>query len=229
MAHYLNHILCLVLTLAAAYGTNAMEYVVSNNAASSIGGVRFDKKIGAEYAKQTLIAATNFIHSLFNLNNDADSKNVHKVSMTVENIDGVAFATNNNNIHVSAGYIERYPEEDIKRDIAGVIYHEMAHILLWDGNGQAPSGLVEGIADFVRMKAGYAADQWDPPGVGYGWDQGYEVTAYFLDYCENIRNGFVADLNKMMKNGYSESYFIELLGKPVAELWSDYKALYAIN
>ncbi|MCI43154.1 peptidase M, partial [Trifolium medium] len=38
-------------------------------------------------------------------------------------------------------------------------------------------------ADFVRMKAGYASDQWSPPGVEDQWDQGYEVTAHFLDFC----------------------------------------------
>ncbi|PNY01614.1 basic secretory family protein, partial [Trifolium pratense] len=80
------------------------------------------------------------------------------------------------------------------------------------------------MADFVRMKAGYASDQWSPPGVGDQWDQGYEVTAHFLDFCDNIKNGFMADLNTMMKTSYSESYFNDLLGKPVAQLWSDYKA-----
>ncbi|XP_061373890.1 uncharacterized protein LOC133316183 [Gastrolobium bilobum] len=231
MAQYHKHVLCFVLsTLAAAYGSMAMDYVVSNNAGNSIGAARFDKEIGAEYAKQTLSSAAEFIESLFqqnNNNNNADSKSVQKVSMIVENIDGVAFASNNN-IHVSAGYIERYPG-DIKKEITGVLYHEMAHLLQNDGMGEAPSGLIEGIADFVRMKAGYAAENWNPPCVGYDWCQGNEVTAHFLNYCDGIRNGFVADLNKKMKTGYSESYFSELLGKPVSQLWSDYKAMNMTN
>lgn len=271
MAQYLKHVvLCLVLTLAAAYGSEPKEsvmsssepmpkesvvsssepkqsvvsssepkksvvsssepkdIVVSNNVGASVGGARFDKEIGAEYAKQTLINAMDFIHRLFQQNNDAaDTKSVQKVSVIVENIDGVAFASNNN-IHISAGYIERYPQ-DIKKEITGVLYHEMAHVMQWNGNGQAPSGLIEGMADFVRMKAGYAADHWNPPGVGYDWNQGYEVTAHFLNYCNSIKNGFVADFNKKMKDSYSESYFSELLGKPVTQLWSDYKAMYANN
>ncbi|RHN82239.1 hypothetical protein MtrunA17_Chr1g0207791 [Medicago truncatula] len=146
------------------------------------------------------------------------------VGVIIENIDGLAFASNDI-IHISAGYIEKY-REDVKKEIAGLIYHEMAHILQWDGNGKAPSGLTEGIADFMRMKAGYASDLWSPAGVGDQWDQGYEVTAHFLHYCDNLKNGFVADLNKKLKTDYSESYFNDLLGKPVAQLWSDYKAMY---
>ncbi|KAK7269887.1 hypothetical protein RIF29_22676 [Crotalaria pallida] len=234
MAQYIKQVLCLVLTLAvaaaAAYGSEKMDYVVTNNARGSAGGARFDKEIGAQYARQTLMTATDFIHRLFQQNqNAADTKSVQRVSMIIENIDEVAFASNNN-IHVSSGFIERYPQsQDIKREITGLLYHQMAHLLQWDGNGQAPSGLMEGIADYVRMKAGYAADHWNPPGVGNDWHQGYEVTAHFLNYCDGIRNGFVAALNKKMMTGYSEGYFTELLGKPVTQLWSDYKAMYANN
>ncbi|KAJ1402887.1 hypothetical protein SESBI_27724 [Sesbania bispinosa] len=228
MAQYnLKHTLCLVLTTiaASAYGTMAIDYVVSNNAGASLGAARFDKEIGVEYAKQTLSSATEFIQRLFQQNNNApEGKGVQTVSMVVENIDGVAFASNNI-IHVSAEYVERFPR-DIKKDITGVLYHEMTHILQWDGKGQAPSGLIEGMADFVRMKGGYAADNWNPPGVGLDWNQGHEVTAHFLNYCNNIKNGFVADLNNKLKTGYSENYFVELLGKPVTQLWSDYKAMY---
>ena len=227
MAQYHTHVLCLVLTLAAVYGSKAVDYAASNNAESSVGSKRFDREVGADYAKQTLSAATDFIHKLFQQNTDADMKNVQKVSMVVENIDGVAYDSNGE-IHVSASYIERYPG-DIKKEITGVLYHEMAHVWQWDADGQAPSGLIEGIADFVRLKAGYAAENWVPPGRGDDWYQGYDVTARFLDYCNSIKDGFVADLNKEMKTSYSDNYFTELLGKPVTQLWSDYKAKYATN
>ncbi|KAL4358016.1 hypothetical protein AHAS_Ahas09G0244500 [Arachis hypogaea] len=128
MAVNLNHtILCLALTLTAA---------------------TFDQEIGAEYAQQTLIAATNFIDRLFGLNSNLAA--VNKVSITVENIDGVAFTTSDNNIHVSAGYIEKVP-------------------CWW---ARLPSGLVEGMADFVRLRADYAADSWDDVGEDSNWDQG---------------------------------------------------------
>ncbi|TKY50991.1 Basic secretory protease [Spatholobus suberectus] len=115
---------------------------------------------------------------------------------------------------------------DAKTALAGVLYHEMTHVRQWDGNGQAPGGLIEGIADFVRLKANYAPSHWVKPGQGQKWDQGYDVTAHFLDYCDSLKNGFVAQLNKLMRTGYSNQFFVQLLGKPVDKLWREYKAKY---
>ncbi|KAJ0077041.1 hypothetical protein Patl1_35404 [Pistacia atlantica] len=89
-----------------------------------------------------------------------------------------------------------------------------------------PGGLIEGIADYVRLKANYAPSHWVQPGQGDRWDQGYDVTARFLDYLTTLRNGFVAELNKKMRNGYNERFFFDLLGKTVSQLWSEYKAKY---
>ena len=103
----------------------------------------------------------------------------------------------------------------------------MTHIWQWNGNGQSPpGGQIEGIPDFVRLKSGYVPSHWEQPGKGDRWDQGYDVTAWFLDYLNGLRNGFVADLNKKLRTGYSANYFVELLGKTVDQLWSDYKAKY---
>ena len=117
---------------------------------------------------------------------------------------------------------------DVKREITGVLYHETTHVWQWNGNGQSvPGGLIEGIADFVRLKANYAPAHWVGPGGGDRWDQGYDVTARFLEYCDGLQSGFVAELNKKMRDGYSPSFFQELLGKSVDTLWADYKAAYA--
>ncbi|CAL9222968.1 unnamed protein product [Arabidopsis halleri] len=115
---------------------------------------------------------------------------------------------------------------DVRRGFTGVIYHEMVHSLQWNGADRAPGGLIEGIADYVKLKAGYVASHWVRPGDGDRWDQGYDVTARFLDYCNDLRNCFVADLNKKMRNGYSDGYFVDLLGKAVNQLWRGYKAKY---
>ncbi|TKY71258.1 basic secretory protein [Spatholobus suberectus] len=138
MAEYLKPLLCLVLTLAAVYGCMAVDYAVSNNAGSSIGGKLFDKQVGADYAMQTLGSATDFTPRLFQQNNVAD----RKINVVVENIDGVAHCSNNE-IHTSATYVDRYPG-DVKKEITGILHHEMAHVWQWDGNGQAPLGLTEG-------------------------------------------------------------------------------------
>ncbi|KAK2458530.1 Plant basic secretory protein (BSP) family protein [Trifolium repens] len=206
------------------HGIQAVDYSVTNNALSTPGGVRFRDQIGAQYATQTLDAATQFIWKVFQQNTPADRKTVQKVSLFVDDMDGVAY-TSNNEIHLSARYVNSY-SGDLKNEITGVLYHEMTHVWQWNGNGQANGGLIEGIADYVRLKANYAPSHWVKPGQGNKWDQGYDVTARFLDYCNGLRNGFVAELNKLMRNGYSDQFFVQLLGKTVDQLWKDYKAKY---
>lgn len=100
----------------------------------------------------------------------------------------------------------------------------MTHVWQWNGNDHeaVPGGLIEGIADLARLKAGYIPSHWVQPGQGNRWDQGYDVTARFLHHCDGLRNRFVAELNKM--SGYSDHYFVELLGKTVDQLWIEYKA-----
>ncbi|CAA2996772.1 Hypothetical predicted protein [Olea europaea subsp. europaea] len=186
-------ILCLcfssLVILAAIQGIHAVDYTFTNTAANTPGGVRFTNEIGEQYSIQTLDAATNFIWKIFQQDTTpADRKNVQKVSLFIDDMDGIAY-TSNDEIHVSARYIQR--------------------------------GLIEGIADYVRLKAGYIASHWVKPGEGDTWDQGYDVTARFLDYCEGLRSGFVAELNKKMRDGYCNNYFVDLLGKTVDQLWMD--------
>ncbi|KAI5661145.1 hypothetical protein M9H77_20468 [Catharanthus roseus] len=224
MAHYthITFFLSSLLILSAIQGIHGVDYTVTNRAGNTPGGARFNREIGASYSQQTLTSATNFIWRTFQQNTPADRKNVPRVSLFIDDMNGVAYASNNE-IHVSARYIQSY-SGDVRREITGVLYHEMVHIWQWNGNGQAPGGLIEGIADYVRLKAGYAPGHWVKPGQGNRWDQGYDVTARFLDYCNGLRNGFVAELNKKMRNGYNNGYFVELLGKNVDQLWSEYKA-----
>ena len=220
-----RHVYALSLVvLLAINAVSAVDYTVTNRASATAGGARFTRDIGVDYSKQTLASATDFIWRTFQQSNAADRKNVQTVNLFIDVMGGVAYATNNE-IHVSNDYMGNY-SGDVRREITGVLYHEMAHIWQWNGNGQTPGGLIEGIADFVRLKANYAPSHWVQAGQGARWDQGYDVTAKFLDYCNGLRNGFVAELNKKMKTGYSAQYFVDLLGKTVDQLWKDYKAKY---
>ncbi|KAJ6716549.1 BASIC SECRETORY PROTEASE [Salix koriyanagi] len=220
-----RHVYALSLLVLLAINTvSAVDYTVTNRATGTAGGARFNTDIGVDYSKQTLASATDFIWRTFQQTNAADRKDIQTVNLFIDVMGRVAYAVNNE-IHVSDSYIGGY-SGDVKKEITGVLYHEMAHIWQWNGNGQAPGGLIEGIADFVRLKANYAPSHWVQPGQGDKWDQGYDVTAKFLDYCNGLRNGFVAELNKKMRTGYSAQYFVDLLGKTVDQLWVDYKARY---
>ena len=215
------------ITLATPQAILAVDYSVVNNAASTAGGMVFANQIGEDYARQTLESATNFIWQTFEENTDADRKSYDQVSLTIVPSlpPGIVAQTSNDHIEYSAESLAS-DSGDVKTGFDGVIYHEMTHTWQWNGNGQANSGLIEGIADFVRLKANLPASGWVQPGGGDQWDAGYSVTARFLDYCEGLMGGFVAQLNRKMRDGYSDSFFEDLLGKSVDQLWSDYKAMY---
>ncbi|XP_031390420.1 uncharacterized protein LOC116202923 [Punica granatum] len=225
LSYSLPSILLIVAT--SLHATNAVEYVVSNTVPNTEGGAIFRDKLGQDYARQTMASASEFIWQTLRQPNEADRKPIARVTLVVENFEGIAYTINSSEIHVSANSYIRNIKGDIKTDFNGVLYHEMTHVWQWDGKrqGHAPN-VTEGVADFVRLRANYAPPTWPPRGSGQFWHEGYAVTAYFLDYCEGLKNGFVADLNMKMKDGYNDSFFMELLGKPVDQLWSEYKARY---
>ncbi|KAF7811034.1 Plant basic secretory protein (BSP) family protein [Senna tora] len=189
MAHHYyfsSYLYLLAVTFAATLNTiAAVEYVVTNTAETTPGGQRFNTELGADYAKQTMGEASNFIWTTFQQTTDADRKAVPTVTLFVENRDGIA-VTIGDGVHFAASYIENI-SGDIKRDFNGVLYHEMTHIWQYYGNGYDKNPeIVEGIADFVRLKAGYVPSHWVQPGGGDKWNQGYDVTARFLDYCDAV-------------------------------------------
>ncbi|NP_001149395.1 uncharacterized protein LOC100283021 precursor [Zea mays] len=214
----------LLALLAASSTAGAVTFDATNTASDTPGGQRFDQAVGLDYAKQVLSDASTFIWNTFDQPSPADRKPVDAVTLVVEDIGGVAF-TSANGIHLSAQYVGGY-SGDVKTEVTGVLYHETTHVWQWDGQGQANGGLIEGIADYVRLKAGYAPGHWVQPGQGDRWDQGYDVTARFLDYCDSLKPGFVALLNAKMKDGYTDDFFAQILGKTVQQLWQDYKAKY---
>ncbi|GAB4852866.1 hypothetical protein Ancab_017063 [Ancistrocladus abbreviatus] len=108
-------------------------------------------------------AATTIWGIFQQLDKPADRKNIKRVTLLVESIDEVAHTTGDQ-IHLSAKCIH-YHLGDLRREVTGIICHEITHVWQWNGNGQAPSGLIKGIADYVRMQAGH----WVKPGEGDRW------------------------------------------------------------
>ncbi|CAI0445592.1 unnamed protein product [Linum tenue] len=223
------HLVVALSTVHVIHGyVHGVRYTVTNNASGSAGGSIFDSRVGAPYTKQAMSRATRFIWKTFRQqNDDTQRKHVTNIDFFLDFMeDGIAYSSDND-IHLSASYLGTATSAPPRVLVASEIYHEMTHVWQWNGGGKAPSGLIEGIADFVRKKAGYESPS-GPIRLGEGdkWDQGYGVTAGFLGYCDGLKRGFVGKLNKKMRVGYSETYFQDLLGKDVDGLWSDYKAKY---
>ena len=144
---------------------------------------------------------------------------------------GVAYTTGSDldgdhkEIHFSLDYINGIPSARQKDEIQGVLVHEMVHCWQWNAKGTAPVGLIEGIADFVRLKAGLSPPQWKKEGGGQ-WDAGYQHTGYFLEWIESTcGGGSVRKINHALKDTkYEEDVFWEqLFGKKVSLLWKEYE------
>ncbi|KAK1323892.1 hypothetical protein QJS10_CPA02g00375 [Acorus calamus] len=229
MARSITFMVALLLTIASIKTIQAVEFDAENRALNTAAGQRFEDVFGVQYSLQVMQEATDFIWRVFQQTEGdlRNRKDVNRVTLIIESMDGVAY-TSGDEIHLSANYVAGYTG-DVRREITGVLYHEMTHVWQWNGGGNTPGGLIEGIADFVRLKAGFVPGHWHQPGQGNRWDEGYDVTARFLDYCDGLLAGFVGRLNGMMKMSYSPSFFVDLLGKTVDQLWTDYKAKYSGN
>lgn len=127
-------------------------------------------------------------------------------------------------IQISTKYIRAIPSSRRYAEITGVVLHELTHALQYNGRSTCPGGLIEGIADFVRLKGGYGAPNWRKDTSG-GPLKGYGATALFLNYVNDRHPNFVARLNDKLRQGtYSSSLWSSLTGKSLDQLWREYVA-----
>ncbi|KAK3688547.1 peptidase of plants and bacteria-domain-containing protein [Podospora appendiculata] len=179
------------------------------------------------------------------------------VTLILRDMGGVAYTTgtdlddDHKEIHFSLGYINGInPPARLAAEITGVLTHELVHCYQWNALGTCPGGLIEGIADWVRLSCDLSPPHWKRETTGgmqsftilkstlsiqydpiistlifSGWDNGYQHTAYFLDYLEGrFGKGTVRKLNeKLRRHRYEpKPFWTELLGRPVEQLWGDY-------
>ncbi|KAG7099768.1 hypothetical protein E1B28_001580 [Marasmius oreades] len=150
--------------------------------------------------------------------NDVDS-----ILLVLRAMDGTAYTTGSwaKEIHISLNHIKN-SEKRAKDEILGVLTHEMVHCWQYNAKGTCPGGLIEGVADFVRLHTSLAPPHWKRSGgENDKWDDGYEKTGYFLDW---IGQSKVRELNERMKDVEydEEALFVAVAGKTVAQLWKSY-------
>ena len=164
---------------------------------------------------------------------ETDFPPVRSITLILHSFAGVAYTTgmmldeDHKEIHFSLQHILNTASDppNLQRDeIHGVLVHEMVHCWQWNALATAPSGLIEGIADFVRLEAGLIPPHWrrDP---GETWDSGYEKTGFFLHWLEqNWGEGTVRRINHRLKEKkYEEEEFWNgLFGQSVQTLWEKY-------
>ena len=157
------------------------------------------------------------------------------ITFVVREIDGVAYTTgleldnDHKEIHISLSYIDHVRKtsgspDAIRKELMGVMCHELVHCWQHNAHGTAPGGLIEGIADWVRLRAGFVPPHWKREG-GDKWDAGYQTTGYFLEWIETYQGtGSVKRLNEALRDDdYDEDKLWKgLFGHKVDELWAKY-------
>lgn len=160
---------------------------------------------------------------------------VRSITIILRKMGGVAYTTGldldnmHKEIHVSLEYISKNRDQPFmfRHETIGVITHEVVHCFQHTCKGTAPGGLTEGMADYVRLKAGLAPPHWKKTKeeMGKKWDEGYQKTAWFLEWLENSRGaGTISRMNETMgRCEYREDKFWpELFGETVDTLWERY-------
>lgn len=146
------------------------------------------------------------------------------VTLILRSMGGVAYTTGSEldgehkEIHFSLDYIRNsIASSRTTYEIMGVLTHEMVHCYQYNGFGTCPGGLVEGIADWVRLNSDLSPPHWKKE-LGDKWDAGYQHTGYFLDYLEKrFGEGLVRRINEKLRiERYEEKRFwTEICGRPV--------------
>jgi hypothetical protein len=164
---------------------------------------------------------------------------VRSVTIVLRPMGGVAYTTGLNldemhkEIHVSLDYLKTKCDQPLlfRDEAIGVVTHEMVHCFQNTCKGTAPGGLIEGMADFVRLRSGLAPPHWkkgtSKDQMGNKWDEGYQKTAWFLEWLEDHRGaGTVSRMNETMGCcKYDEKQFWPgLFGEDIKTLWERYVA-----
>ncbi|KAH9937386.1 peptidase of plants and bacteria-domain-containing protein [Fomitopsis serialis] len=175
----------------------------------------------AEALKDAVISTCSWLYTLRDV-----PTNVQNVLLVLRPMPGVAYTTGSRThkeIHFSVNHIQKSAAR-AREEILGVLTHEMVHCFQYNARGTCPGGLIEGIADWVRLNSGLAPPHWKR-GKGDKWDAGYDATAFFLAWIEEQRGkGTIYQLNAAMNDRtYHENIFQDLTGLDVYELWRLYK------
>lgn len=156
------------------------------------------------------------------------------VTLILRDMDGVAYTTGSDidndhkEIHLSLSYLNHVASQKggytARTEILGVVCHELVHCFQWNAQGTCNGGLIEGIADWVRLNAGYIPPHWKKE-AGKSWDTGYQNTGYFLDWIEKTRGtGSVYVINQALshKKYDNDTFWKNLFDQGVDSLWKEY-------
>jgi hypothetical protein len=175
-------------------------------------------------------AVSTVLRLLYPATSNAHIPPTRSITLVLRSMSGVAYTTgkdiddDHKEIHLSCEYLDHVASDRKHDEIMGVLVHEVVHCWQWNALGTAPGGLIEGIADWVRLRADLGPPHWKKE-KGGDWDAGYQHTGYFLDWIETKYGpGSVVSINETLRDcKYDESQLWKKLFKAdVKDLWEEY-------
>ena len=148
---------------------------------------------------------------------DEVKRNPASIRLHIYDFDGVANA-GGDTISFSSRHIANYDEpEDARFEFLGVLIHETTHLYQYDDGG---GGLVEGMADFVRIRAGH--HRMNRRTRGGAWTDAYTTSGFFFSWLAGPGGlqktaASPADpdigwaINQRMDGNWSEQVFMDRL------------------
>ncbi len=147
-------------------------------------------------------------------------------SITIKPMDGVAY-TAGTRVAVSKKWIE----DEMNNEAVGSLVHESVHVVQQYNFGDAPSWIVEGMADYVRWflyePQSHGADivYMRRVGKNFRYDDKYRITANFLNWVtEKYDTNIVTEVNVVLREDkYTDDFWKQHTGKTVQELGAEWK------
>ncbi|KAE9617047.1 hypothetical protein Lal_00035175 [Lupinus albus] len=206
-----------------------------NDTKDSIAGHRFTLSyVSNDKATRILLNTSSFVqHFLYPTNNhNYPEKNVNSVTLrlTRQNITttvstGEIF--NSYVIDISHTLLEDDQQYNNKMAIVGAVQLAMARVWLYDGRSSAPSGLIDGMAEYVAEMAGFRRERVSVTkcdGRRSWWvDMDPRVVVGYLHYCEGYKKGFIQRLNQALKDTWYDRMVDDVLGMPASKLCGLYE------
>jgi hypothetical protein len=158
------------------------------------------------------------------------TRNQTQINIHIYDFDGVANA-GGSNLNISGRHLKNYTNPtDALFEYTGVLVHEITH--MYQNNKSSEGGMIEGMADFVRIRAGY--HKMNRRTAGGAWTDAYTTGGFFFSWLAGP-GGLQTDgrvpadpdigwaINQKIGTTWNRSLFVDRLGKDVDTLWTEYQ------
>ncbi|CAK9173926.1 unnamed protein product [Ilex paraguariensis] len=173
-------------------------------------------------ATRILLNASKFVENILYLDDSLPKKQVDHVifrlaSRNLTHMVTVDYGQDNEFVlHVNPSIMQ---ETNFSHAMLLAVQRGMARIWLWDGQGNAPLYLINGMVEYITELAGFGTAL--NSGVGDSLESDYtcwnskdsKAVAQFLNNCERHRPGFIGRLNQAMRQGWHDRTVDDVLAK----------------